>query len=58
MQITWIDRKRQKADLVERIKAHRAATEVAEKSQVAATPVEENEEDGPLEDWTVKELKD
>ena len=30
----------------------------AEKSQVAATPVEEDEEDGPLEDWTVKELKD
>merc|ERR1711893_152966 len=30
----------------------------AEESQVAATPVEEDEEDGPLEDWTVKELKD
>ena len=30
----------------------------AEKSQVAATPVEEDEEDGPLEDWTIKELKE
>merc|ERR1712142_963475 len=30
----------------------------AEESQVTATPVEEDEEDGPLEDWTVKELKD
>merc|ERR1711976_734648 len=30
----------------------------AEESQVASTPVEEDEEDGPLEDWTVKELKD
>ena len=30
----------------------------AKESQVAATPVEEKEEDGPLEDWTIKELKE
>ena len=48
MRINWIDIKRQKS----------SRNVPAEESQVAATLVEEKEEDVPLEDWTIKELKE
>merc|ERR1711881_712446 len=50
--------KGKKAELINRIKDFRAASEAPAESVVEQTEEMDVEEDGPLEDWSVKELKE